>query len=112
MDISSTIKFLAENFEKIITRGGLIVHPNTNIMYQIRFDNQSYDQVLVFSKFNDYKEVVMFCCTEFGVYIKDTETQTISHYFYHTLMGTDLFGLKFNDLANLHYMFKHYPHTN
>lgn len=112
MDMSQTIKFLSKNFEKILTRGGIIVHPDTDVMYQIRFDSQSYNQVLVFSKFVGYKEVVMFCATEFGVYIKDTETETISHYFYHTLMGTDLFGLKFNDLADLHYMFKNYPQTN
>lgn len=111
MDMSNTIRFLAENFAKILTRGGLIVHPDSGVMYQLRFDPQSYDQVLVFSKFDGYDEVVMFCATEFGVYIKDAETETIEHYFYHTLIGTQLFGLTFSDLAELHYMFKNFPNT-
>nr|EGE5776469.1 hypothetical protein [Escherichia coli] len=109
MDMSSTIQYLSENFVKIISRGGMIVHPETEDMYIIRFDTNSYDQVLVVSKLVGYNEVVQFCCTEFGIYIKDAETNEISHYFYHTLMGTKDFGLKFNDLVQCHYMFKTYP---
>ncbi|GCJ80424.1 hypothetical protein BvCmsB5655_03438 [Escherichia coli] len=109
MNLSSTIQYLSSNFEKIISRGGMIVHPETEEMYIIGFDKKSYDQVLVISKLESYNEVVQFCCTEFGIYIKDAETNTISHYFYHTLMGTKDFGLKFDDLVQCHYMFKTFP---
>lgn len=109
MDMSSTIQFMSSNFEKIVSRAGMIVHPETNEMYIVRFDPKSYDQVLVISKLVGYNEVVQFCCTEFGIYIKDSATETISHYFYHTLMGTTDFGLKFDDLVQCHYMFKSFP---
>lgn len=109
--ISDLITLLSTNFEKLISRDGIIVHPETNDMYQVKFDPSSYDQVLVISKFVGYNEVVQFCCTEFGIYIKDSETETISHYLYHNLMGTTDFGLKFRDLVNCHYMFKNFPST-
>lgn len=109
--LSETIQFLSDNLEKIISRSGIIVNPRTDEMYQIRFDPNSYDQVLVISKFAGYNEVVQFCCTEFGIYIKDSETETINHYFYHTLMGTTDFGLRFSDLVNCHYLYKNFPVT-
>lgn len=109
MNMSETIQFLSSNFEKIINRGGLIVHPDTDEMFRIRFDASSYDQVLVISKFVEHNEVVQFCCTEFGIYIKDSSTDEISHYFYHKLIGTTYFGLSFNDIVECHYMFSAYP---
>ncbi len=109
--LSEIIDFLSENFEKVISRGGIIVNPSTDEMFQIRFDPNSYDQVLVVSKFVGYNEVVQFCCTEFGIYLKDSETSTISHYFYHTLIGTTDFGLRFRDLVNCHYMYTNFPST-
>lgn len=108
MNMSEVIQFLSRNLDKIISRGGIIVHPVTDEMYRVRFDPNSYDQVLIITKFKECNEVVQFCCTEFGIYIKDAETNQINHYFYHTLMGTMDFGLKFNDLVQCHYMFSNF----
>ena len=109
MDLSSTINFLSDNYEKVISRGGIIIHPVTNEMFTVRFDANSYDQVLVISQFIDYNEVVQFCCTEFGIYLKDAKTNEIGHYLYQTLMVTLDFGLTFENLVQCHYMFKNFP---
>lgn len=76
------------------------------ISYSANFDPSSYDQVLIMWTEEDGNKAIQFACTEFGIYIRDEESEQPSHYFYHTLMYTRDFGFNLNDLANVHYIFK------
>lgn len=79
----------------------------------VRFDPTSFDQVLVFTELNEYDdEVVLFAATEFGLYIREPDTDTPRHYFYHDLMQTQCdFGLTIYDLADCHYMVKNFTRS-
>lgn len=77
-----------------------------NITYSVKFDPNSYNEVLIFLTEQDGKKSVQFAGTDFGIYIREEGTKEAQHYFYHTLMYTSDFGLNLNDLANVHYIFK------
>lgn len=81
-------------------------YESNNISYRVMFDPDSYDQVLLFFSKENGRDSIQFACTEFGIYIREENSEQPSHYFYHTLMYTRDFGFTLHDLANVYHIFK------
>lgn len=102
-EMTNTINNYIDGLNKF--KQGKPYHYN-GLTYRVEFDPDSYDQVLLFFTENNGADSIQFAGTEMGIYIRDEDYESPSHYFYHTLMYTQDFGLTINDLANVHYIFQ------
>lgn len=97
------IEFFNDNFGSIKTSGNLTIN---NTKFEIKFDPDSYNQVLLFLITRNNVTELTFAATEFGLYIREDECEDVSLYFYHTLLSSNIFELGPITLGNVFYMFK------
>lgn len=113
MNLQETIRHISKYFKRYSDLSYTPYRLVDGERIHVRFDPTSFDQVLVVSEMNEYEEeVILFACTEFGLYIREPGDDEPRHHFYHNLMQSQGdFGLTIFDLADCHYMVKNFPRT-